>query len=62
MASGQPWDMAWQCSIAGCPAHWTAHTEEAACETSSAINTAAIVTDGKGNFNSFSIRRLPKFG
>jgi hypothetical protein len=49
-----PWDMAWQCGIAGCSTHCTAHTEDAACETSSASSTATIVADGKGSLTTGS--------
>src|SRR5271168_3900226 len=40
-----PWDVAWQCGIAGCWTHCTAQTEDAAWETSSASSTATIETD-----------------
>jgi hypothetical protein len=49
-----PWDMAWQCGIAGCWTHCTAQTEDAACETSSASSSATIVADGKGCFTTGS--------
>jgi len=49
-----PCDMSWQCAIAGCWAHCTAQTEDAAWETSSASNTAAIVADGKGSLTTAS--------
>jgi hypothetical protein len=49
-----PWDMAWQCGIAGCWTHCTAQMDDAACETSSASNTATIVVDGKWSFTTGS--------
>jgi hypothetical protein len=47
-------DMAWQCAIPGCWAHWTAQTEDAAWDRSSASNTATIVADGKGSLTTAS--------
>ena len=49
-----PWDMAWQCGIAGCSTHCTAQTEAAAWETSSASNTATIVADGSRSLTTAS--------
>jgi hypothetical protein len=49
-----PWDMAWQCGIAGCSTHCTAQTEDAAWETSNASNTATIVADGSRSLTTAS--------
>jgi hypothetical protein len=49
-----PWDVAWQCGIAGCWTHCTAQTEDAAWETSSASSTATIETDGSRSLTTAS--------
>ena len=49
-----PWDVAWQCGIAGCWTHCTAQTEAAAWETSSVSNTATIATDGSRSLTTAS--------
>jgi hypothetical protein len=53
-AAVSPCDMAWQCVIAGCWAHCTAQTDDAAWETNSASSTAMIVADGKGSLTTGS--------